>query len=364
MHSDLRQPRFQPSIPPRCAVHLPNSLAVVGEDVLSVLASHIVDDRHRRAIQDNQAFFTILYERIGDYEDRGIQFGYFHLPIPLFEKYSKRLHEEIELDEASGPAYILAPYFMASGPDDDWWTVSTKLFERTSHHVADNGTCIRVIAVTMPHDLFSLIQASGQNRAAVWVNALDDRNSAPEMLAAYLASLASAHRNGVDTFALYGGFFSVIRSIVGLGGSSHGVGYGEHREYLELPQSGPPPARYYVPMIHRYVTQEVAIKLWQADKSLVKCDCAVCSDHSVVDLEYHDLMKHSVLCRSQEILDWTNLSLALAKDRLVSEKMQFLDVLASSSAPSLFQAEASQYVSHIDSWTTAIEIYESFDDVE
>jgi len=34
-----------------------------------VLVSHIIDDRHRRAIQDNQTLFTVLDERIGDYED-------------------------------------------------------------------------------------------------------------------------------------------------------------------------------------------------------------------------------------------------------------------------------------------------------
>jgi hypothetical protein len=69
MHPDLRQPRSQPSLPPRCSVHLPDWLAVVGEDILSVLASHIIDDGHRRAIQNNQTLFTVLDERIGDYED-------------------------------------------------------------------------------------------------------------------------------------------------------------------------------------------------------------------------------------------------------------------------------------------------------
>jgi hypothetical protein len=97
-------------------------------------------------------------------------------------------------------------------------------------------------------------------------------------------------------FALYGGFFSVMAGTVGLVGSSHGIGYGEYRAWPELPRSGPPPARYYLRQLHRYIAQEDAQRLWMADRNLASCPCNQCMGRAPIELEYHDLMRHSVEC--------------------------------------------------------------------
>src|SRR5207244_3121757 len=123
---------------------------------------------------------------------------------------------------------------------------------------------------------------------------------------------------GQNLFGLYGGFFSVLLAGIGLDGSCHGIGYGEYRHWPELPRSGPPPARYYLPRVHRYVSQDLAYELWRRNESLTACHCAICNGGPPL-LDYHDLMKHSVLVRQSEIDSWSDLRMTDAAERLEVE---------------------------------------------
>ena len=139
--------------------------------------------------------------------------------------------------------------------------MSKRLFERTSYHVGDSDRCVQVLAAKDTGALADLLPV-GSARAAIWVSRLSELTSHPYALAEYASAIQSATDQGKELFALYGGFFSVLLSCAGLGGSNHGIGFGEHRDWVQLPQSGPPPARYYLPQVHRYVSQEFAYQLW------------------------------------------------------------------------------------------------------
>lgn len=275
-------------------------------------------------------------------------------PSAKFEKYARRLNESVMPENATGPKHILPPYTVARSTDDPWWNISCKLFERTVAHVPKPENCIRVVASTEPWRLEKLIEATDSMRIAIWVSALDELSAAPHVLTDYAASIRNASAAGRRTFALYGGFFSVLLSSVGLGGSCHGIGYGEYRDYRELPRSGPPPARYYLPLAHRYISQELAFQLWQSDAALAECDCEVCQRRSPVDLDYHSLMRHSVLCRSKEIAEWVGLNLSAVVDRLTNEYQGFLTRLNRSKAPDLIKSEARSTVAHVQQWIAAL----------
>jgi hypothetical protein len=178
-----------------------------------------------------------------------------------FDKYAARLGEEIRPSEAQGPEVVLAPYFVCDGRGDPWWDLSARLFEYT-HDACSGRSCVRVICVRHSRVLEDLLDDidSGE-QLAIWVSGLDEHHAEPQDLAAYRQALASAQRSGQETFALYGGFFSVLLGTVGLCGSAHGIGFSESRNWRELPESGAPPARYYLPQFHRYVSQDLAQQL-------------------------------------------------------------------------------------------------------
>lgn len=232
-----------------------------------------------------------------------------------FNKYAMRLEEPVSMPDASAPELILAPYFVALNENDAWWELSSSLFDAC----VDGATTldvVRVVAVDNVPLLPSCLGSLSEGKYVVWVSGLNELEASQTELGLYAETIASAQGASKVTAALYGGFFSVLLGTAGLVGSSHGIGFGEFREWRELPQSGPPPARFYVPTVHRYVGQEDADELFGLDPQLVGCECEICGGDPPLTLDYHDLMKHSVLCRSAEINEWTSLSPAEAVGRL------------------------------------------------
>lgn len=284
--------------------------------------------------------------------------GYTESASEKFAKYADRLGEELAIEDAQGPSHVLAPYFMADNVDDGWWSKSTDIFNRTSKQCGKGNNCIRVVAAKTADVLGDLLIDAGSDQAVVWVDGLNEMQVEATALAAYGKSLKKASDAGIQTFALYGGFFSVLLSGVGLRGSSHGIGFGEHREYLELPRSGPPPKRYYMPRLHRYVSQEFAYRLWQNNPSLAECDCEVCQNELPVLLEYHALMKHSVLCRTAEIESWVGATVSQNTDRLIKERKSFLKDVTNSIDDEILAAEAILNTAHLRIWSDALKLVE------
>ena len=270
-----------------------------------------------------------------------------------FDKYADRLNEPVIRQQAKSPQFVLAPYTMAIGSDDPWWEVSRMLYERTRHHLGDAGDCIRVLAATNPAGLLRLTRDLPDSRFSVWVSGLDELGSDPALLHDYAKGLQEV-RDDVQMFALYGGFFSVLLSAIGLRGSCHGIGFGESRAYPQLQRSGPPPPRYYVPTLHRYVLPDLAYQLWLQDSTLVECTCRVCDGLPPVELDYHSLMMHSVLCRAREIQDWVGADLPWIIERLKGEHRAYLDSLARSTAPEVIKGEGERVARHLPKWIEAL----------
>lgn len=160
-----------------------------------------------------------------------------------FAKYARRLGEAVQSRDAKGPLYVLAPYLVSVEVSDPWWAVSTQLFDAVQSRVAERGRCVRVVATKTPTQLAPLLDDIPDERVIVWVSDLEELNASASALSQYASAISSAAVAGKAVFALYGGFFSVLLQSVGLKGSSHGIGYGEYRRWVELPVSGPPPAR-------------------------------------------------------------------------------------------------------------------------
>lgn len=271
-----------------------------------------------------------------------------------FDKYAARLGEEAPPDQAMGPELVLPPYLACTEPTDAWWEISTRLFDRTRAHLSADQPCVRVVLAKEARQLDGLLSSCPVGPTAIWVSGLDELRTLPEDLADYTQAIIDATAKGRPLFALYGGFFSVVLSNAGLRGACHGIGFGEYRAYVELPRSGPPPPRYYLPRIHRYVSQELAFALWRSDEALAYCDCDVCQGRPPIALDYHPLMMHSVLCRAREIAEWTGVALTEAADRIEQERRQFVEDVRRSEAPTVATDEAFRNVAHLELWVNAL----------
>lgn len=290
-----------------------------------------------------------------DMAERWVEFnrGYQQTENAKFAKYASRLGQPLpQPASAQGPERILSLYFMADGPDDPWWDHSQVLWEATRLTAA--GAATRVVAATSVTALTELLPATTETELVVWVSGLDEIATGYRELRAYALALKAASERGVRLFSLYGGCFHVLLRSYGLTGASHGVGFGESRVWEELPQSGPPPARYYLRQAHRYVPQDLANSLWRVDPSLTSCPCPDCQTGSPLDLDYHALMRHSVAARSEEIRAFAEVSEG-ALPQILRDEWAALNANFRKSVPKPIRDRALRYIDHLENWADALD---------
>ncbi|WP_315636985.1 MULTISPECIES: hypothetical protein [Microbacterium] len=222
-----------------------------------------------------------------------------------FDKYAKRLKRPLPHAEARGPRWIFPPYLMKDEEFPDALNLSHRLWEHSVEAASRrNASSLlrRVVAVKDPADLVAGALQSGQDEVVVWVSDLDEMK--PEnfqRLVAYATAIRTLREHDVTPFALYGGYFSVMLRSLGLAGASHGVGFSESRDHVELKTSGAAPARFYVSRLHRFVNRDLAAELWRRRPSLIDCDYPGYVSRDPLDFDYHGLMQHSVHARQHEI---------------------------------------------------------------
>jgi hypothetical protein len=272
-----------------------------------------------------------------------------------FDKYAMRLGEDITPARAQAPEAVLAPYFACDGSDDPWWERSIRFFEQT--RAATSGVpALRVVCARTSAALNELLaDIEEPEQLVVWVSGLDEHKATAENLAAYRHAIANAAERGHEPFALYGGFFSVLVGSDGLRGASHGVGFSEHRNWRELPSSGAAPARYYLRRAHRYVAQDLAQQLYAVSADIADCPCPHCDRRPPIALEYHELMKHSVWCRDEEIQRWYGVERDIVA-KVLSDEFDALTMQINRSAlPPAIRSRARGIIEHLPEWAEALQ---------
>jgi hypothetical protein len=299
----------------------------------------------------------------GDFPDRlldeiagkwvGFNRNYETAQSEKFAKYARRLKTPLpEPGDIKPPERILAPYFMADGALDPWWALSKRLWAATE---ALGHEAVRVVAAKSVAGLADMLPEVADREVVVWVSGLDEMTTGYRELRAYAEALGSAAERGTRAFALYGGFYHVLMRLCGLSGLSHGVGFGESRVWEELPQSGPPPARYYVRRIHRYLPQDLANSLWLADRDLTECPCPDCVGKRPLELDYHALMRHSVAARTEEIRAWSQVDRSSVAQVLRDEHAAFERALRRPSVPGPVGTRAREMIAPLETWADAFD---------
>lgn len=284
--------------------------------------------------------------------------GFENVQTKTFDKYAARLGESVLPENRQDPAYVLPPYTMVRNMSDGWEDVSRRMWDASVDYAKSKnvaGKLRRVLAADSASIWTQLAAKVMDDEIVAWVSDLDEfKPSSENELLLYGEALKAAKRRGQRVFALYGGFFSVLLARHGLTGSSHGIGFGEYRDWIELPSSGAPPARYYVPRLHRYVGVDVATTVWRQFPELVSCDCEECSGQSPATLDYHALMRHSVRVRSAEISAWLDLPTDEVVAQLNRDHIAYRDALGSLNAPVKLVRRVADSYSHLSGWARVI----------
>lgn len=284
--------------------------------------------------------------------------GYENVQSKTFAKYAARLKIQVLPQDRRAPSSILPPYTMVKDLNDGWAEISEQIWNASLQEARTRMTSIplrRVVAAESADVWGDYAAAISDKDLIAWVDNLDEfRPDSAEALTQYGAAIRSATQRGQRVFALYGGFFSVLLARYGLKGSSHGIGFGEHRSHIELPSSGAPPARYYIPKLHRYASVEVAQSLWTQFPELVACRCVECGGSSPLSLDYHALMRHSVRVRNLEIQEWTTLSTPEAVERLTQDFESFRHAVRALDAPGKVIQRAEGLYPHLSMWARVL----------
>lgn len=276
-----------------------------------------------------------------------------------FDKYARRLGKQMPVTDARLPTWILAPYLMQT-PDFDATEINNRLWLAATETAGDRRPQLRrVVAAHSASDLRVAALNAGEEEVVVWMDNLDEVDPGnATRLAEYAKAVAQIGSAGVKPFALYGGYFAVALSTVGLRGASHGVGFSEHRDHVELKTSGGAPARFYVERLHRYLPVDIASELWRQRPELVESYYPQYQDRDPGEYSYHELMKHSVYARANEIQsvqDSTPLDVAQHLDSSIDAYRSNL-AQVTLSRPVLRRVESS--LAHLPVWSRALtEVY-------
>ncbi len=296
-----------------------------------------------------------VHDTLADMAETWVNFNdaYHRTESSAFAKYAKRLDEPLQIDRAKRPERVLAPYFMADGRHDPWWDLCDVLWAATRTAAGERAT--RVVAAKGVEAFSDLLSGMRNAQIVIWVSHLDETTTGYRDLRSYAQTLENASERGIEPFALYGGFFHVLMRKYGLTGHSHGVGFGEYRTWQELPQSGPPPARYYLRRAHRFVPQDLANQLALQDPSLTECPCAECRDRLPLEMSYHQLMRHSVAARAEEIARWKDVAKSSVAELLRGEHEALERQIRRPRIAPPVQRTALRYIEQLETWADAFD---------
>ncbi len=227
----------------------------------------------------------------------------------LLATASGESHIATKDDEQRHPTYVLCPYFAVQSFSDDWWKVMDRVW--TAAKQLSNSKLISPVVsmsnVSLLKEAIESVPDLLSSTIFFWIPSFDEKRVESDKLYQLTATVVGLQENSA-LINLYGGYFSIMLSKLGLAGFNNGLGYSESREWPVLDSTGAAPARYYLRRLHAYVPTATATAIIEADSDFA-CSCSVCDNKLPNDLSYHELKKHFALARKREMDDVETTSL-------------------------------------------------------
>lgn len=273
-----------------------------------------------------------------------------------FQKYARRLGKKLSTNAARVPDFILVPYLMHT-PDFDTRVINDELWHEALKEAGkEQHRLRRVVAASDSVDLVKDALSSGQEEIALWMDNLDEVDPTnASRLAQYASAVSEISAAGIQPFAMYGGYFSVALGSVGLAGSSHGVGFSEHRNHIELKSSGGAPARYYMQRLHRYLPIDIASEVWRQRPDLTEARYLGYTNRDPGEYSYHELMKHSVRSRQNEISQVSGRNAIDLANEIRKDYHDLQRGFSSLAVSTPVYRRLEGYLAHLPGWANALE---------
>ena len=221
----------------------------------------------------------------------------------------KRLHTEFEKDEEykeyaesiPKPAGVFSPYFLIRSKE--WFDLFLSLSKTTSeikpgppvysvlcadYELLIDKAFIDKVIVETPK--------TGINGVWLWFSNFDEWIVREKYLSAFKNLVEQLSKKGLKVYNRHGGYFSLALNKFGMNGISHGVGYGEKKDVLQI--KGPPNAPivnyYLLDMYKRFDVPDIETCLGGLNIKTPEdfhekiCDCVVCRGvvkNSILDFQ-------------------------------------------------------------------------------
>lgn len=296
-------------------------------------------------------------EIVENVSNRWLEFNrtYLTLQPKAFDKYARRLKKSLPQVDAEGPSWIIPPYLTETSDYPGARDISEALWTSALVAATEGGyqsQLRRVISVVNPGELSNAALSTSEEEVIVWVSNLEETNlSNFELLSSYARSIREVALAGRKPFALYGGYFAVTLRSLGLVGASHGVGFSEHRNHVELKSTGAAPARYYVERAHKFFPVDLASELWRREPGVVAAGYAGYTSIDPQELEYHDLMMHSVRARQHEIAITSGMTLSEHASDLAVAHMGLQQELSRVRLTEGLRRQVNSNLAHMQMWS-------------
>jgi hypothetical protein len=117
------------------------------------------------------------------------------------------------------------------------------------------------------------------NGINLWINDFDETKANERELVDFAKFVKEMNSQGAEVINLYGGYFSLMLSYVGMSKLSCGICYSRSKDVLSQASGGGLPLRYYEPHVRTKLTNELMIRLYSDIPELFSCECPVCSEY-------------------------------------------------------------------------------------
>lgn len=221
----------------------------------------------------------------------------------------KRFHTEFEKDEEykeyaeliPKPAGVFSPYFFIRSKE--WFNLFLSL-SKTTADIKPGPPVYSVLCAdyellvdnSFIDEVVTEIPKTGVNGVWLWFSKYDEWEVQEKYLSGFKTLVERLSEKGLDVYNRHGGYFSLALHKLGMKGISHGVGYGEKKDVLQI--KGPPNAPiviyYLLDMCKRFSV--LAIERCFEDLSITTpkdfhekiCDCVICKGvvkNSILDFQ-------------------------------------------------------------------------------
>src|SRR6266849_4626558 len=161
---------------------------------------------------------------------------------PEFEEYSQHVPK---------PAAVFAPYFYIVPQSSKEWTDTNLRLARTTAAL-DSSVSVHVVICAdvsflmdrnFLDDLRRDLPRTGAKAVWLWFSKFYEDSATSNQLKSYRSLIEDLSKN-LEVYSMHGGYLSLAFCNFGLTGVSHGVGYGEQKDFVPVIGQSTPTVRY------------------------------------------------------------------------------------------------------------------------